>query len=86
MGSLAAVDEITMVVMPDIMTLAGDDGDDVRLRDLQGKMIAHRERRRPYGDPRRAAKPAPAGDPRAADGRRRYDSKFAALYYPWIKS
>ena len=53
MGGLAAVDEITMVVMPDIMTLAGDDGDDVQFRDLQGKMIAHCENAgRPHGDPR----------------------------------
>src|SRR3954469_21520938 len=44
MGGLAAVDEVTMVVMPDIMTLASDDGgDDVQLRDLQGKMISHCE-------------------------------------------
>src|SRR3954469_341669 len=43
MGGLAAVDEITMVVMPDLMTLAGDDGDDVQVRDLQGKMITHCE-------------------------------------------
>src|SRR4051812_26854143 len=43
MGGLAAVDEITMVVMPDIMGLAGEDGDDVQVRDLQGKMISHCE-------------------------------------------
>ncbi len=43
MGGLAAVDEITMVVMPDIMTLASDTGDDVQIRDLQGKMISHCE-------------------------------------------
>src|SRR5688572_24272078 len=42
MGGLAAVDEITMVVMPDAMSLNGN-GDDVALRDLQGKMIAHCE-------------------------------------------
>ena len=42
MGGLAAVDEITMVCMPDIMTLATN-GDDAQLRDLQGKMIAHCE-------------------------------------------
>ena len=55
MGGLAAVDEVTMVVMPDMMTLAKN-GDDVQLRDLQGKMIAHCENDgRPHGDPRRAA-------------------------------
>src|SRR5207247_1733919 len=42
MGSLAAIDEVTMVVMPDIMTLAVD-GDGAQVRDLQGKMISHCE-------------------------------------------
>ena len=42
MGSLAAIDEVTMVCAPDLMTLAAD-GDDTQLRDLQGKMIAHCE-------------------------------------------
>ena len=42
MGSLAAIDEVTMVVMPDVMTLAVD-GDGTQVRDLQGKMIAHCE-------------------------------------------
>ena len=42
MGGLAAVDEVTMVVCPDVMTFAGN-GDDTALRDLQGKMIAHCE-------------------------------------------
>ena len=43
MGGLAAVDEVTMVVCPDVMAFAGN-GDDTALRDLQGKMIAHCER------------------------------------------
>ena len=42
MGGIAAVDEVTMIVMPDIMTL---NGDDTQIRDLQGKMIAHCENR-----------------------------------------
>ena len=42
MGGLAAVDEVTMVVCPDVMTFANN-GDDTALRDLQGKMIAHCE-------------------------------------------
>ena len=45
MGSLAAIDEITMVCAPDLMTLA-ENGSDAHIRDLQGKMIAHCENAR----------------------------------------
>ena len=85
MGGLAAVDEVTMLVMPDIMTLANN-GDDVQIRDLQGKMIAHAET---SGD-RMAILDAPpnllAQD--VLEWRMNtagYDSKMAALYYPWIE-
>ena len=86
MGGLAAVDEITMVVMPDIMTLASEDGDDVQIRDLQGKMIAHCEN---AGD-RMAILDAPPDmlPQEILEWRMNtagYDSKFAALYYPWIE-
>jgi phage tail sheath protein FI len=85
MGGFAAVDEITMVCMPDVMTLAKN-GDDAQLRDLQGKMIAHCEN---MGD-RMAIIDAPKGM-RAQDvlewrmDTAGYDSKMAALYYPWIE-
>jgi phage tail sheath protein FI len=86
MGGLAAVDEVTMVVMPDIMTLAADNGDDVQVRDLQGKMIAHCEN---AGD-RMAVLDAPPNllPQEILEWRMNtagYDSKFAALYYPWIE-
>jgi uncharacterized protein len=86
MGGLAAVDEITMLVMPDIMTLASDEGDDVQIRDLQGKMIAHAEN---MGD-RMAILDAPPDmlPQEILEWRMNtagYDSKFAALYYPWIE-
>src|SRR6201999_2673812 len=86
MGGLAAVDEITMLVMPDIMTLATEDGDDVQIRDLQGKMIAHAEN---MGD-RMAILDAPPDmlPQEILEWRMNtagYDSKFAALYYPWIE-
>jgi uncharacterized protein len=85
MGGLTAVDEITMVCMPDAMTLAAD-GDDVALRDLQGKMIAHCEG---AGD-RMAILDAPPNQlpQEILDWRMNtagYDSKFATLYYPWIE-
>ena len=82
MGSLAAVDEVTMVVMPDAMTLS----DDTQLRDLQGKMLAHCES---MGD-RMAIIDAPADllPQEVLEWRMNtagYDSKQAALYYPWIE-
>jgi phage tail sheath protein FI len=86
MGSLAAVDEVTMVVMPDIMTLGQNGGGDAAMRDLQGKMIAHCEN---MGD-RMAILDAPR-DMLPQDilewrmNTAGYDSKFATLYYPWIE-
>jgi phage tail sheath protein FI len=82
MGGLSAVDEITMVVMPDIMSL----GDDTQVRDLQGKMIAHCEG---SGD-RMAILDAPADllPQEILEWRMNtagYDSKYATLYYPWIE-
>jgi uncharacterized protein len=87
MGGLAAVDEITMVCMPDAMTLTDSGGgDDVALRDLQGKMIAHCEG---AGD-RMAILDAPPNllPQEILEWRMNtagYDSKFATLYYPWLE-
>ena len=84
-GGLAAIDEITMVCVPDLMTLA-QNGSDVHLRDLQGKMIAHCEN---MGD-RMAILDAPPNQlPQDILEWRMntagYDSKFATLYYPWLE-
>jgi phage tail sheath protein FI len=74
-----------MLEMPDIMTLANN-GDDTQIRDLQGKMIAHAEN---AGD-RMAILDAPP-DMLPQDvlewrmNAAGYDSKMAALYYPWIE-
>jgi phage tail sheath protein FI len=85
MGGLAAVDEITMVCMPDAMTLAAD-GDDAQLRDLQGKMIAHCEG---AGDRMAILDAPPSLLPQEILEWRMntagYDSKFATIYYPWIE-
>jgi phage tail sheath protein FI len=85
MGGLAAVDEVTMVCIPDLMTLAKN-GSDVHLRDLQGKIIAHCEN---MGD-RMAILDAPPGllPQDILEWRMNtagYDSKFATLYYPWLE-
>jgi Bacteriophage tail sheath protein len=85
MGGLVAADEITMLVMPDLMTF-GANGDDVQVRDLQGKMIAHCEN---AGD-RMAILDAPPDllPQQILEWRMNtagYDSKMAALYYPWIE-
>jgi uncharacterized protein len=85
MGGLAAVDEVTMLVMPDIMTLANN-GDDTQIRDLQGKMIAHAEN---AGDRMALLDTPPNLLPQDVLEWRMnaagYDSKMAALYYPWIE-
>jgi phage tail sheath protein FI len=83
MGSIAPLDEVTMIVMPDVMTL---NGDGKQMRDLQGKMIAHCE----IAGGRMAILDAPQGllPQDVLEWRMNiagYDSKFAALYYPWIE-
>jgi uncharacterized protein len=85
MGALAPVDEVTMVCCPDFMTFLKD-GDDSVVRDLQGKIIAGCEA---FGD-RVAILDAPPGmrPQDLLDWRMNtagYDSKFAALYYPWLE-
>jgi hypothetical protein len=85
MGSLSAIDEVTMVCCPDLMTLAADGGD-TQVRDVQGKMIAHCE-----GQKDRIAilDPPPGLLPQEVLEWRMntagYDSKFATLYYPWLE-
>jgi Bacteriophage tail sheath protein len=83
MGGIAPLDEVTMIVMPDIMTLNGDGR---QMRDLQGKMIAHCE----IAGGRMAILDAPQGlipqdvlEWRMSTAG--YDSKYAALYWPWIE-
>jgi hypothetical protein len=84
MGGLAAIDEVTMVCMPDLMTLSN--GDDTRLRDVQGKIIAHCEA---MGDRMAILDPPPDLAPQdVLDWRLNtagYDSKYATLYWPWIE-
>jgi phage tail sheath protein FI len=82
MGALSAIDEVTMVLMPDLWTIDND----TQVRDLQGKMIAHCEN---MGD-RMAILDAPPDllPQEILEWRMNtagYDSKMSALYYPWIE-
>src|SRR5215207_8171904 len=84
-GGLAAIDEVTMVCMPDAMTLVGD-GDEAELTALQGKLIAHCEN---AGNRMAILDSPPRLSPREVlDWRTSgpgHDSKDAALYYPWLE-
>jgi Bacteriophage tail sheath protein len=83
MGSANALDEVTMLVMPDIVNL---DGDGAQMRDLQGKMIAHAEL---MGDRMAILDTPDEMIPQDVLEWRMntagYDSKMAALYWPWIE-
>jgi phage tail sheath protein FI len=83
MGSASALDEVTMLIMPDVVNL---NGDGAQMRDLQGKMIAHAEL---MGD-RMAIIDTPDGllPQDVLEWRMNtagYDSKMAAMYWPWIE-
>jgi phage tail sheath protein FI len=84
MGALAGVDEITMVCIPDLMQLV--DGDDTRLRDQQGKLIAFCEM---AGDRMAILDAPPSLIPQDVYEWRQstagYDSKYATLYWPWLE-
>jgi phage tail sheath protein FI len=75
MGGLAAVDEVTIVLMPDLWAM----GDDTTVRDLQGKMIAHCEN---MGDRMAILDPPPDLLPQEI---LEWRMNMAALYYPWIE-
>lgn len=95
LDGLEAIEEITMVCMPDLMKWQQDGK--LTLADavgLQNALIAHCEKKKD----RMAILDAPSGlkvrdvlDWRKGEGKYKgkpdganYDSKFAALYYPWI--
>ena len=83
MGGLGAIDEVTIVIMPDLWGVAND----TQVRDLQGKMIAHCEN---MGDRMAILDPPPDLLPQEILEWRMntagYDSKMSALYYPWIET
>ena len=83
MGNAAALDEVTMLIMPDVVNLNGDGS---QMRDLQGKMIAHAEL---MGDRMAILDPPDGLIPQEVLEWRMntagYDSKMAAMYWPWIE-
>jgi uncharacterized protein len=85
-GGLEAIDEVTMVAVPDLMSAYRRNGLDMEtVKAVQLALIAHCEL---MGD-RMAILDAPPGlSPQQVKEWRTdlagYDSKYAALYYPWI--
>jgi uncharacterized protein len=80
LDGLGAVDEVTMVCIPDLMTLPAD-----QRTDLQGKMLAHCEL---AGDRMAILDSPPDLSPQDVlewRDERGWTSKFGALYYPWIE-
>jgi uncharacterized protein len=85
LGGLAAIDEVTMVCMPDAMLLSGDE-DEAELTALQGELVAHCEN---AGNRMAILDCPPVVSPREVlawrTSRAGHDSKDAALYYPWLE-
>jgi uncharacterized protein len=83
LGSLAAIEDISIVCVPDLMSVAKND---TERRDLQGKVIAHCEEmadRVAVLDTPRDMSPIQALAWRVNDAG--YDFKQATLYYPWLE-
>jgi phage tail sheath protein FI len=86
-GGLEAVDGITMVAVPDVMSAYQQGAIDLEtVQAVQLAMIAHCEM---MGDRVAVIDPPPKLSPQQVKEWRvekaGYDSKYAAMYYPWIK-
>jgi len=86
-GGLEAIDEITMVAAPDLMSAYQRSAVDLEtVKAVQLAMIAHCEM---MGDRMAVLDPPPGLSPQQVKDWRQdlagYDSKYAALYYPWVK-
>jgi phage tail sheath protein FI len=84
---LEVLDDVTMVVVPDLMTtMPGEKLDLDMVKAVQGMMIAHCER---LGDRVAILDSPPDMSPQEIKKWRMdtagFDSSYAALYYPWIK-
>ncbi|MFH8989465.1 phage tail sheath subtilisin-like domain-containing protein [Streptomyces sp. NPDC017940] len=87
-GGLEAVDEISMVAVPDLMAAYQRGAIDLEaVKAVQLGLIAHCEL---MGDRVAVIDPPPSLNARQIRVWRQetagYDSKYAALYYPWLKS
>ncbi|MCS0637522.1 phage tail sheath subtilisin-like domain-containing protein [Streptomyces sp. LP05-1] len=87
-GGLEAIDEISMVAVPDLMAAYQHGAIDLEaVKAVQLGLIAHCEL---MGDRVAIIDPPPGQNARQIRVWRQetagYDSKYAALYYPWIKS
>ena len=84
-GCLAAIEEITIVCVPDAVTLAPN-GDDSALRAIQSQMLAHCEamgdRMAILDPPESVRRPQEILEWRAGSVP---ESKFGTLYYPWVQ-
>jgi phage tail sheath protein FI len=82
LGALAATDEVTMICVPDAAALP-----DEQMRDVQAKLIAHCEgagnRMAILDPPAEARRPQDVLEWRMQTAG--WDSKVAALYFPWLK-
>ncbi|GAB3159026.1 phage tail sheath family protein [Micromonospora sonneratiae] len=86
-GGLEAIDEVTMVAVPDLMGAYQRGAIDLEsVKAVQTAMIAHCEL---MGDRMAILDPPPGLSPQQVKEWRTdqagYDSKYAALYYPWVK-
>ncbi|MGK8501084.1 phage tail sheath family protein [Nocardia asiatica] len=86
-SGLAAIDEVTMVAVPDLMSAYERGAIDLEsVQAVQQEMITHCEL---MGDRVAILDPPPGLGPQQVKEWRvekaGYDSKYAALYYPWIK-
>jgi phage tail sheath protein FI len=87
-GGLETVDEITMLCVPDLMSAYQQGAIDLEaVQAVQLSMIAHCEL---MGDRMAILDPPPGLNPQQVKewrvDRAGYDSMYAALYYPWIKT
>jgi Bacteriophage tail sheath protein len=86
-GGLDAIDDVTMVAVPDLMSAYKRGMIDMEtVKSVQLAMIAHCEL---MGDRMAIIDPPPGLSPQQVKEWRMdmagYDSKYAAMYYPWIK-
>jgi len=84
---LEAIDDVTMVIVPDLMTvMPGQKLDLATVKSVQTMIIAHCER---LGDRVAILDAPPNLSPQAVKKWRMdiagYDSSYATLYYPWIE-